>query len=190
MPLPAGVGFPKFDFSPDGKTVFYFNSNAGRVVAHDLTNGQETVVIEKRGLYTGAVSPDGRQLLIGVNEKGTQILSVMPAAGGEPREVLRVDGAKEVPFWGSPWWTPDGRYISFMKGVEGDAKIRYEGRRWQLWRVPAEGGEPQRLGLIVGRQIGGLRPHPDGRRLATTDFKANLEIWVMENFLPPLDVAK
>ena len=84
----------------------------------------------------------------------------------------------------------DGRYISFMKGVEGDAKARYEGRRWQLWRVPAEGGEPQRLGLTVGRQIGGLRPLPDGRRLATTDFKANLEIWVMENFLPPAKTAK
>jgi hypothetical protein len=32
--------------------------------------------------------------------------------------------------------------------------------------------------------MGGLRPHPDGRRLATTDFKVNLEVWVMENFLP------
>ena len=40
------------------------------------------------------------------------------------------------------------------------------------------------LGLTVGRQMGGLPPHPDGRRLATTDFKVNLEVWVMENFLP------
>ena len=54
----------------------------------------------------------------------------------------------------------------------------------------SEGGEPQRLGLTVGRQIGGLRPHPDGRRLATTDFEANLEVWAMENFLPPLKVSK
>jgi Tol biopolymer transport system component len=188
MPLPAGVGFPKFDFSPDGKTVFLRAS--GRIVAHDLTTGQETVVIEKRGLYTGAVSPDGRQLLIGVNEKGTQILSIMPAAGGEARELMRVDGEKEVPFWGGPWWTPDGRYIGFLKGVKGEAQTPYQARRWQLWRVAAEGGEPQRLGLTVGRQIGGLRPHPDGRRLATTDFEMNLEIWVMENFLPQAKAAK
>jgi len=180
--LPAGYGFPRFDFSPDGKTLFYIKH---RVVARDLKSGQEVVIIERPGLFGAVVSPDGRQLLIGVNENGTQILSVMPAAGGEARELMRVDGEKEVPFWGSPWWTPDGRYIAFLKGIKGKAP-----NQWNLWRVAAEGGEPQRLGLTVGQQMGGLRPHPDGRRLATTDFKVNLEVWVMENFLPPLKVAK
>jgi Tol biopolymer transport system component len=193
-PLPAVIGFPRFDFSPDGNTVFYIKPTAlpavDRVVARDLKSGQEVDIIEKRGLYMGVVSPDGRRLLIGVNEKGTQILLIMPAAGGETRELLRVGGEKEVPFWGSLWWTPDGRYISFLKGVQGEAQIPYEDRKWQLWRVAAEGGEPQRLGLTIGRQMGGLKPHPDGRRLATTDLKVNLEIWVMENFLPPTKVAK
>jgi Tol biopolymer transport system component len=190
MPLPAGVGFPRFDISPDGKTVFYVKpsalpgSNAGRVVARDLKSGQETDVIERPGLYAGVVSPDGRRLVIGVIEGKSQVLLVMPATGGEARELLRVDGEKEVPFWGSPWWTPDGRYIAFLKGVEGESPRQWQLRHWQLWRVAAEGGAPQRLGLTVGRQIGGLRPHPDGRRLATTDFEVNLEVWVMENFLP------
>jgi Tol biopolymer transport system component len=196
MPLPAGVGNPRFDFSPDGNTVYYLkpsarpDSNVDRVVAHDLKSGQEVDVIERPGLYRGIVSPDGRRLLICVNEKGIQILLIMPAAGGEAGELLRIDGEKEVPFWGAPWWTPDGRYIAFLKGVQGEAQIPYEARKWQLWRVAAEGGEPQRLGLIVGRQMGGLRPHPDGRRLATTDLKVNLEVWVMENFLPPAKAAK
>ena len=191
MPLPAGVGFPKFDFSPDGNTAYYVKppalpgGNAGRVVARDLKSGQEVDVIERPGLNRGIVSPDGRRLLIGVNEKGTQILLIMPAAGGEARELLRVDGEKEVPFWGSPWWTPDGRSVAFLKGVKGKTP-----NQWDLWRVAAEGGEPQRLGLTVGQQMGGLRPHPDGRRLATTDFKVNLEVWVMENFLPPAKAAK
>ena len=196
MPLPTGAGNPRFDFSPDGNTVYYLkpsarpDSNADRVVARDLKSGQEVDVIERPGLYRGIVSPDGRRLLICVNEKGIQILLIMPAAGGEAGELLRIDGEKEVPFWGAPWWTPDGRYIAFLKGVQGEAQIPYEARKWQLWRVAAEGGEPQRLGLIVGRQMGGLRPHPDGRRLATTDLKVNLEVWVMENFLPALKVAK
>jgi Tol biopolymer transport system component len=196
MPLPAGIGFPKFHFSPDGNTVFYLTrsslpgSNAWRVVARDLTSGRETDVIEKPGLYTEALSPDGLRLVIGVNEKGTQILFVLPAAGGEPRELLRVDGEKEVPFWGSPWWTPDGRYISFLKGVKREEQVPYQDLRWQLWRVAADGGKPQRLGLTVGRQMGGLRPHPDGRRLATTDFKVDLEIWVMENLLPQAKSVK
>jgi len=191
MPLPARSGFPRFDFSPDGNTGFYIKptalpgGKASRVVARDLKSGQEVDVIERPGLYRAVVSPDGRRLLIGLNENGTQILSVMPVTGGEARELLRVDSEKEVPFWGSPWWTPDGRYIAFLKGVKGKTP-----NQWDLWRVAAEGGEPQRLGLTVGQQMGGLRPHPDGRRLATTDFKVNLEIWVMENFLPPTKVAK
>ena len=191
MPLPARSGFPRFDFSPDGNTGFYIKptalpgGKASRVVARDLKSGQEVDVIERPGLYRAVVSPDGRRLLIGLNENGTQILSVMPVTGGEARELLRVDSEKEVPFWGSPWWTPDGRYIAFLKGVKGKTP-----NQWDLWRVAAEGGEPQRLGLTVGQQMGGLRPHPDGRRLATTDFKVNLEVWAMENFLPTPKVAK
>jgi Tol biopolymer transport system component len=190
MPLPAAYGFPRFNFSPDGRTLLYVDMNAGRLLAHDLQSGQETVIIEKQGLLHGMMSPDGRRLLLSVAENNAAVLIVMPAAGGEDRELVRIGGKEEAPYWGSPWWTPDGRYVSFMKAVEGDAKVRNEGRTWQLWRIPAEGGEPQRLGLVVGRQIGGLRPHPDGRRLATTDFKVSLETWVMENFLPPAKVIK
>ena len=81
------------------------------------------IVIEKRGLYAGVVSPDGRRLLIAVEDGKTQVLLIMPAAGGEARELVRVDGEKEVPFWGSPSWTPDGRYVAFLKGVKGEAQI-------------------------------------------------------------------
>lgn len=196
MKFPAWYGFPRFEFSPDGNTVFYVTrstlpgSDAGRVVAHDLRSGQEKVVIEKPDLYVGVPSPDGRRLLIGVNEKGTQILSLMPAAGGEARELLRVD-EKGVPFWGTPSWTPDGRYIFFMRGVREEAQIPFRNRQWQLWRVAAEGGEPQRLGLsIVGQLTGTMRLHRDGRRLAITDIKVNLEVWVMENFLPRAKAGK
>ena len=177
MPLPGVGGVPRFELSPDGNTIFYVKRPG--LVAHDLRSGQETVVIEKPGLYMGLVSPDGRRLVIGVNEKGTQILSVMPAAGGEARELVRIDGEKETPFWGSASWTPDGRYIAFLKGVKGRA------RQWQLYRVAAEGGEPQWLGLnFVGQLTGELRLHPDGRRVAIDDIKSNMEVWVMEHFLP------
>ena len=183
MPLPALSGVPRFEFSPDGNTIFYVRQSS--LVAHDLRSGQEKVVIGKEGLYEGLVSPDGQRLLIGVDEKGSQILLVMPAAGGEARELVRVDGAKEVPFWGSSAWTPDGRDVAFLKGIKGEAQIPYGDRQWQLWRVAAEGGEPQRLGLnVAGQLTGELRLHPDGRRVAIDDVKVNLEVWVMENFLP------
>jgi Tol biopolymer transport system component len=189
MPLPPAVGFWRFEFSPDGNTIFCVKKPG--LVAHDLRSGQEKVVSEKTGLYAGVVSPDGKRLLIAVWDGKSQVLLVMPADGGEARELVRVDGEKEVPFWGTPSWTPDGRYVAFLKGVKGKAQIPFKDRQWQLWRVAAEGGEPQRLGLsITGQLTGALRLHPDGRRVAIDDIEVNLEVWVMENFLPPLEVAK
>jgi Tol biopolymer transport system component len=183
MPLPVRNNVPRFDLSPDGNTIFYVSSPG--LVAHDLQSGKETIVSEKKGIYAGLVSPDGQRLLIAVNEGGSQVLLVMPAIGGEARELVRVDGEKEIPFWGSPAWTPDGRYVTFLKSVKGEAQIPYKDRQWQMWRIPTEGGEPQRLGLnFVGQLTGGLQWHPDGRHVAIDYIKLNMEVWVMENFLP------
>ena len=190
MPLPTLGGWPRYGLPPDGNMIYYVKPRSPdvkgqRLVARDLRSGQETVVIEKRGLYAGVVSPDGRRVVIAVNESGSQILLVIPAAGGETRELVRVDGEKEIPFWGSPTWTRDGRYVAFLKGIKREAQVPYRNRQWQLWRVAAEGGEPQPMGLnVAGQLTGGLRLHPDGRRVAIDDVKVNLEVWVMENFLP------
>jgi Tol biopolymer transport system component len=192
MPLPVGTGFPRFEFSPDGNTVYH--PKGGGLAAYDLRSGQEKIVTEKPGpgrrIQVGVASPDGRRLLIAVVDGKSLVLLVMPAAGGEARQLVRVD-EEEVPFWGTPSWTPDGRYVAFLKGVKGEARISYKERQWQLWRVAAEGGEPQSLGLtFTGQLTGALRLHPDGRRVAIDDIKENLEVWVMENFLPPSKVAK
>jgi Tol biopolymer transport system component len=189
MPLPALVDC-SFDFSRDGNVVFYVRQAAPpdvsvtRLVARDLRSGRETVIIEKRGLFAVAVSPDGQRLLIAVWEGYSQVTFVMPAAGGEARELVRVDGEKETPFWGSPSWTADGRHVAFLKGVKGKAP-----NQWELWRVAAEGGEPRRIGLIPAR-FRDARLHSDGRRMAIFDVKVDFELWVLENFLPPLKVAK
>lgn len=178
MPLPGTYGFPRFELSPNGKTIFYVDREAGRLVAHDVLSGLETEILKKEGLLAGVVSPDGQRLLIQLAGE-SMILLVMPTVGGEARELVRIDAKKEAPGWGSPSWAPDGRYALFIKGVKG------EDRHWQLWRVSVDGGEPQPLGLTyVGRLLAGPRFNPDGRRLALSTLKVNLEIWVMENFLP------
>jgi Tol biopolymer transport system component len=184
MPLPGLEGLPRFEFSRDGSTIFYRRSGTG-IVAHDLKTGQETGFIQKPGVMWGGISPDGRGVAVTVNPDKSRSLFVMPASGGEFRELARVENEKETPLIGLPYWAPDGRSVILTKSIKGNAPRRYE-----LWRIAIEGGEPQRIGQISARQLTGFRLHPDGRRVALSDIKVDLEVWVMENFLPPAKVAK
>jgi Tol biopolymer transport system component len=185
IPLPALGGWPRFGFSRDGNKLYCFRpspsvENESRLVVHDLRSGEETMVIDKPGIYACAASPDGKQLLLSLIIGGkSQVLLVMSATGGEARELVRIDGENEIPFWGTASWTQDSRYVVFFKGDKGK-----EGQ-WQLWRVAVDGGEPQPLGLnVTGHLVGCLQLNPDGCRIAIDDVSVNLELWVMENFLP------
>ncbi len=80
---------------------------------------------------------------------------------------------------------PDGRQLLFTT-------VTWPSREPAVWRVSAEGGEAQKLELDLDVLRGGvLRVHPDGRQLVFTSGQPfNLEMWVMENFLPDLEVNK
>jgi Tol biopolymer transport system component len=188
-PRPDLGGWPRFELSRDGSVIFYVtppalpdvnDMNGARLVSRDLRSGQETQIIQKQGLFAGVVSPDGQRLLIAAWEGGSLVLLVMPAAGGEAREVVRIEG---LSFPGSPSWTPDGRSVAYLKAVKGKQGP------WEMWRVGVDGGEPQRMGLIAARWLQGARLHPDGRRVAISDVRVDLEVWVMENFLPKSSAA-
>jgi len=62
-------------------------------------------------------------------------------------------------------------------------------RIWDLWRIPVEGGIPEKIGLQRSWGMFDLTVRPDGRQLsfagrggASTDS----ELWVLENFLPEI----
>lgn len=183
MPLPVNGSFPRFDLSPDGRTIFYIkyrnapNFSQIQLLARDLQSARETEIIQKSGLYWVSVSPDGQRLLIGAQEDRSLVLRIMPATGGDAREVVRID-PEEANHRVWPSWTPDGRHVLFARGQRGRPT-----RNVQVWRVAAEGGTPQRLGLTVD-ELWWLRLHPDGRHVALGTWKTNNEVWVMENFLP------
>jgi len=107
----------------------------------------------------------------------------MPAAGGDLRELVRID-VEESNWMVTPLWTPDGRSVIFVKGARG--KPSRQGT--QLWRIPAEGGEPTRLDVTIDK-LWRLRLHPDGRRIAFETYGIKSELWVLENFLPSLKSA-
>jgi Tol biopolymer transport system component len=181
--------FPRFDCSPDGKTIFYVSQDAPEgndrtLFAWDLQTRRETALVRRRSLGSFSVSPDGRWLVLTAwgEPTNSQVLFIMPAAGGDLRELVRID-TEESNGRVTPLWTPDGRWVIFAKGARGKPT-----RDVQLWRVPAEGGEPTRLDVTIDN-LWRLRLHPDGRRIAFDTSGGKAEVWVLENFLPALKAA-
>ena len=103
-----------------------------------------------------------------------EALLVMPATGGDPREILKVHkGATED--WNdlaSLEWTRDGEQLLYNWNRE-------------LWKIAAKGGQPQKLGLAsTVARASSVSIHPDGQHIAFTAGESKQEVWVMENFWP------
>ena len=176
-------GIPHIDkpvWSQDGKAVFYIRidgpARVARILRHELDTGGETELYRSSypaHLYSLDISPDRRWLAFTVREQNRpRVLAIMPVTGGAPREILRV---QEPTYISTLAWTPDGRHVLFSQSHQG---------RNRLWRIRAAGGEPQPMDLEF-RTIRDLRVHPDGRRIAFRAGSLRVEIWKMDNFLPP-----
>ena len=183
----AGIDSPAW--SPDGRVIFERRPPLGdrsRIVTRDLQTGEE------RELYRAvpparvhhwptsntAVSPNGQRLAFvwADGKVGITALMVLPTAGGEPRELLRSQEPEGISL---PAWTPDSRHIMYARTVYGEKP------KFELWRISADGGRPQKIGLVMeGLEPYGLSVHPDGKRIAFTAGTEREEVWVLKGFLP------
>ena len=173
--IKTGEPVLKADRTPDEKVMFLSKGHGQRrILLRDLKTGQERELIRAAGKLDFALSRDGRQVAFTMTEDG--ILKLASVSDGKERELFRVQEPETIQ---SPTWAPDSHQVLFER----------RGRRETtgIWRISAEGGEPQRLELAM-RGLRDLRVHPDGRRVAFTASpqKRKTEVWVMENFLPPL----
>jgi len=145
-----------------------------------VASGRETVLHEVAVplIYSSSLvlSPDGQQLAFVVfdSASGSKTLKVMPAAGGETRDVLR---DAQLPLPAAIAWAATSQALLVVR--QPNAKAPSE-----LWLVPARGGEPRKLEFAASN-VRQIALHPDGRRLAFTSGWDRSEVWVMENFLPP-----
>ena len=71
-------------------------------------------------------SPDGQWISYGVNKPGSNLIYVVPAAGGSPRQL-----APELASARPPIWSPDGKYLLFLGS---DQRGEFD---W--WVAPFEG---------------------------------------------------
>jgi Tol biopolymer transport system component len=180
-----GDDFRFGELSPDGNTLFYSRvlvdpdapqgrkATQFRILARDLGTGQEREIsgTPETGVHFLALSPDGQYMVL----VARKALLILPSAGGEPRELLKLEGGFNA--WAMAW-TPDSRYLLILKG---------ERRQFELWRIAVAGGEPE---CVIDELPTApdswrrLRIHPDGRQITFTSESAQQELWVMENFLP------
>ncbi len=174
------------EMSPDGKTLFYDRNDdktkSGRLVARDLESGREKELfrnVPPARLTGRALSPDGQWFVLSIINSATRpaapVLKILSTAGGEPRDLIQFDKSEELRAVGVTW-TPDSQNVLFWKWwYQADKEL-------ELWRIPAEGGEPRKL--CSRKAIGHIRVHPDGQRVAFYDRSTTRGFWVMENFLP------
>jgi hypothetical protein len=162
-------------WSPDGKAVYarrnryeqgkgYCN---GQILRHNLDTGQETELYreEDDGIFDCHLSSDGSQIAYAARVSKGRSVMLMPTAGGEPRELFSLPAQEKI--WYTVGWSPDGRHLLFWKVTSGDA----EGQSpptYELWRISADGGQPEKLAWESQTGIFGLRLHPSGKQVAFT----------------------
>lgn len=170
----------------DGKSVYYtyfeFAKKRCRIMSLDLSTKEAREIYRQDappdvgGLM---VSPDGKSLVFGTMDPDfSGVLKALPLPGGPSREIIKLKaGASGVnlPFF----WAPDGNQIMFFMDAS-----KGKDTRSILWSMPAEGGEPQSLGVNISVKPTSVSLHPDGRHLALGVSQPSAEVWVMENFLP------
>jgi len=169
--------------SPDGKKIFYeadlWKEKIFRILMYDLDTQQKKEIYRSEWqIIRMDVSPDGKQLAFWEGKDNT--LKLISVDGGQPKVLLKLEegGINSVA------WSPDGKDIFFSKVIEG-GKIG----KCELWRIPSEGGKPEKFELAVNGLID-LNIHPEGSLIAFTLWNVDEEVWVMENFLPEVKQKK
>lgn len=164
-------------WTADGKALIYArDASPGIIRIRDLVTGEDKELFrpaEPMRVSNLALSPDGRRLAFGMSQVSQimgQVIMVLPLHDRKPRELMRTTILQGGQFSGLDW-APDGRHLFFA-------------RSRKMWRIPADGGEPQAIAGLSPNGSDGFSVHPDGRRIAFVAGEQKDEVWVMENFLP------
>ncbi len=176
MPVDDAFPLSEIQWSLDGKSIFYLFFK-DRLVKHDLETGEDKVLFRQSHFDRGSLarSPDGKRLIFAARspEQKKSRLFTMPVDGGQEKELCTPQEADN--FYGA-MWSPDGKYIYFAERHEGT----------NLWRIPAEGGNPQKVWHTDNRaEIFGI--HPEGNRIALSIRERTTEIRVIENLVQELE---
>ena len=142
-------------WSPDGRRLAYvsFENKKPVVYVHSLQDGKRQAVANFKGSNSApAWSPDGGTLAVVLSIEGGSQIFLINADGSGPRRRIASSGSIDT----EPVFSPDGQTMYFTSDRGGSA---------QIYRMPANGGEAQRV-TFEGTYNVSPRISPDGKRLA------------------------
>jgi len=128
--------------SPDGSRIAFTSARTGNYeIWVSRADGSEPVQLTFFKDFAAEApmwSPDGRELVFEVREKGGSRLHLIDSRGGPARRLTSTDSDDR-----SPTWSIDGRWIYFGSNRSGS---------WQVWRTRPDGGE-----VVQVTRTGGFR---------------------------------
>src|SRR5262249_39511358 len=114
---------------------------AGDIWVVPKTGGEAVRLSSPRGEESfPKFSPDGSQLAFSGDYDGNIDIYVMPVTGGVPRRLTHHGAPDRMVNW-----YPDGKHILYASTMTS-----YKNRFNQLYKIPAEGGLPEKLPMPYG----------------------------------------
>ena len=135
------------------------------------------------------LSPDGTRIAAAIASDSVMMSNVLHIASlidGTSREVDRIErttsraGSQGVIT--AVRWTPDGKSVLYAKLRKPTTPGEHPPEDAETWMVDADGGAPRRLAVkLTPYQLSTLAFHPDGRRVAFTEWRnALMEAWIAD----------
>jgi Tol biopolymer transport system component len=169
--LTAVIDATFLTFAPDGKSVYFASSKDGPPSTYRISidGGSPSLVasfFDRPGL-----SPDGG-LLAGIYREtptASVSLGILDAGTGKPVKVFP-DFPVNIGS-GSIAWTADGSAVIYTTG-----------ERFNIWRRPLAGGEPQKVTNFSDLAIIRFAPSPNGNQIALTRGTQTRDAFLLTGF--------